>query len=457
MPTLAPATTTFVSDEIGDQEDRVAIQLNGDDLIYCQSWNLEESILEQPARWSVRMGFGDVAVDLYWAYPPNTPFQISIYEKPQLTGFLDGRRLRQQGNAGTELIVSGRDALAEIQGAKITTAQSFAGTSYQGMVQRVLEAVGLDPNKLGTNNDANRQSKVGASVPAGTPFAITDIVNATANDLQTRPGENWLEFLRRHLDRAGLFLWSAGDGTFVLGTPNFNQPPSYRLARTATQDSGQTNILGHELNDDTTNRYSSYGILARGGGRKHGRVKAVDNFIDHEMQDDPPGGYGFDRPYYLVDHHSQSTEQVQYMARRKCAEDRRKGWFLEYSFAGHTLPYADGNGSQRAVVIPDTTIDVQDDFLRISGTFYVETVKRRRDPGTITTIRLMRGEDLVFGEVKAKGTKSGPAATPAQQQAAGTGLLNEVISTVFGQGVFPLPGSPAEVQDPGPRFPGVKP
>ena len=457
MPTIAPATETYVSDEIGAQEDAVSIQLNGDDLLYCHSWNVEESVLEQPARWSVSLGFGDVAVDMFWKYPPNTPFQISILGTPQLTGFIDGRRLKQEGNGGTELIISGRDALAALHGTRVTAIQSFAGTSYLVMTQRVLEAVGIDPNKLVTNNDANRQSKVGAAVPAGQPFAITDIINDTAKDLQTKPGESWLEFLRRHYDRAGLFLWSAGDGTFVLGTPNFNQAPSYRLARTATQDSGQTNILGHELNDDTTNRYSSYGICARGGGKVHGRVKATDNFVDHEMADDPPGGYGFDRPYYIDDHHAQDTEQVQYMSRRKCAEDRRRGWFLEYSFAGHTLPFADGNGSQRAVVIPDTTIDVSDDFLRVYGTFYIETVRRRRDPGTITTIRLMRGEDLVFGEVKAKGTRPGPAATPEQKQDADPGLLNNIISTVFGQGVFPLPGTPAEVEDPGPRYPGLNP
>jgi prophage tail gpP-like protein len=47
--------------------------------------------------------------------------------------------------------------------------------------------------------------------------------------------------------------------------------------------------------------------------------------------------------------------------------------------------------------VPDTVIQVDDEQLGIRANYWVDSVTRSRKPETITHIRLMRVEDLIFG------------------------------------------------------------
>lgn len=411
-------TPQYVSDQIGSDQDRVAVRLGGDDVLYAESWNVEESILSQPARWSVRMGFAEPATVYYEMYYPGTIFQLSIRDAIQARGRVDRRQLEQSGSGNT-LVLSGRDALAPLQDGFVQAAQSFANPNqtYADLVWRALGYVGivpfgskLDPTVLVSSNLANRQLRAGVPVTELKPPTqdltpddqqITGTIGAVTAELQAKIGERWLHFVRRVLDRAGLMLWAGADGTFILSAPNPNQKPTYRLHRTVGQPVNESNIKAWSVVDDTTGRHSEVVVYGRGGGRKFGAQKAKGNFVDQEMLD-----LGFDRPLVFKDAEVQTGNQAAYFARRKIAEERREGHVIEYTIAGHTLPSADGQS--RAVITPDTTIDVQDELLNISGTFYIEAV-RRTAPPTETRIRLMRPQDLVFGDISAT------AAAGAQQ------------------------------------------
>lgn len=392
---------SFISDAIGNADAAVLLELNGEQVLYAQGWTVEESIFAQPARWSITIGSEAGALDLYAAAPPRTIFTLSIGDALQASGYTDGRALTMTGS-GSMLTVHGRDAMAPLHDGYITAQRSFQDATYSGLVQEALKAVGLDPSKLTTSNAANRRLKAGVPITEiASPNAVDLIaqqpVGATLGgvsmDLQAKVGERWLEFLRHHLDRAGLMLWAAADGSFVLSTPNPQQTPTYKLYRQIDVDNVQTNILGWDLSDDATSRHSEAVIYGRGGGRKKGRVKAKGQYADAEMQ-----GYGYDTPIVLRDTYIQTADQAAYFARRKLAEERRAGWKLEYTFAGHTLPLYNSS-TDSAVVITDTTIEVADDLLGIFGTFYIETVRRMRGPQTQTTIRLMRPDDMVFGDL----------------------------------------------------------
>lgn len=400
---------SYVSDAIGNADDAIILELNGEQVLYAQGYTVEESILAQPARWSVSIGSEAGALDLFAAAPPGSIFTLSIGDTLQASGYTDARQLTMTGS-GSMLTVHGRDALAPLHDGEITAQHSFNpnATTYSSMVQYALSAVGLDPSKLVLTNENNRRLKAGVPIQqlaqptqqnAIAPPPTGSTLGAYSLDLQAKFGERWLEFLRHHLDRAGLMLWAAADGSFVLTTPNPQQTPSYTLYRQIDVDNVQTNILGWDLLDDTTQRHSEYVFQGRGGGRKKGRVKAKGEYIDAEMAD-----YGIHKPFAARDSYVQTNLQAAYAARRKSAEERRAGWKLEYTFAGHTLPQY-GSGTDRAIVTTDTTIEVADDLLGQCGTFYIETVKRERGPnGTQTTIRLMRPDDLVFGEISAPAT-----------------------------------------------------
>src|ERR1700722_4228875 len=413
----------FVSDQIGNDADSVYIVLGNDQPLLVRTWNIRESILSQPGNFTLDINLWALAaakivttpVQLKARYPAGTPFQIIVRGQTQLTGRTDRRRIGlKRGAGGTVFEVSGRDALAELVSGEVTARQSFKNATFADMARRGLTAVGLDASKLVTSNDANRSAKAGIPIKVTQPGVTVDGVQTVPGTLgaakallEAKFGEKWMEFLRRHFDRAGLFIWCAGDGSFVLSAPNIYQKPAYTIYRDLQND--YANILDSDEDDDVTNRHSEIVVYGRGGGRKAGTVKSKGTFTDQEMVD-----YGFDRPAAVRDRAVQTGAQAGYFARRKLAEERRDGYRPPYTTAGHTLPVSPGNASQRAVVTPDTMVHVHDEVIGIDGDFYIETVQRVGAPQAETTMRLMRPQDLVFGELEkaTAGGRPAPAGAP---------------------------------------------
>jgi prophage tail gpP-like protein len=224
---------------------------------------------------------------------------------------------------------------------------------------------------------------------------VPGTIGAISQNLQAKVGQRWLEVLRKHLDRAGLMLWATASGSFVLSAPNAAQTPSYQLYRF----DGQTNITNFSMDDSATSRHSEAIIYGKGGGRKSGRKKAKGIYVDQEMVD-----YGYSQPLVIRDEYVQTGAQAAYLARRRLAEERRDGWHLEYTIAGHTLP-AFNSPNKRAVLTVDTVVAIQDNITGVYGNYYIEGVTRRRGPETTTTIRLMRPADMVFGDISSPKTQ----------------------------------------------------
>lgn len=429
----------YVPGDIGNQDDSIVLTLNGEQLLYVESWTVEESVFSQPMRWSCRIGFDSVALEQYAKYQPHSRFQLQINGATQAIGYIDKRALEMRG-AGSVLTISGRDALAPLHDSFVMAARGFADQTYSALVKAALADCGLDPTKLVLSNDNNRSSRVGLPIQvAQQPEAVNAVeqqpigntIGADALEMQSKCGDRWLEFLRHHLDRAGLTLWAGADGTFVLSAPNVSQSPTYKLYRQIEADYAQTNVLGWRVSDDCTSRHTHAIVYGRGGGRKAGRVKARSHFVDQEMVD-----YGYGSPVVVgADGYIksggqplafrargvQTGAQAEYFARRKLMEERRAGWLLEYTIAGHTLPVANGGGAL-AVVVPDTILDIADDLTGVFGLFYVEGVTRTLDAagGTTTTLRLMRPHDLTFlGALTAKST---PGAIEPQQKPSDAGF-----------------------------------
>lgn len=410
MATTIPNVNIIGS--IGTPPDAVSLQLGGDDILIAESWDCHESVLDQPSCWSIRCGWGGTANEFLTQYPKGTPFQLMVGGVLQQTGRLDGRRATNQGGA-TEITLKGRDMLARVYDAHVDAVQRFTDSTYESLVWRVLLYLGLvngtdpDPAQLATTNQANRQIKAGKPVvqnaPPRTPDQIlTDdsgapVVPGVHQELQANVGERWLSFLHRYLDPAGLILWAAADGTFVLSAPNPSQQPLYQITRQAYTNTTQLgNVISYDFVDDATHRHSDAVCYGRGGGRKTGRSKAKGTIDDVDLQTGNAGWYERgSQPLSFRESNVQNTEQAENWAQRKLAEERRAGWRLEYTIAGHTLPMLGGNGS--AVVTVDTLVSVNDEELGINAVLYVERVQRCRGPQTTTTIGLCRTTDLLLG------------------------------------------------------------
>lgn len=413
--------------------DQVKLTLGGTEVLIATGYDITQSVLEQPANFSLRLGQGKSIAGLIQSIPPNTPFTLDVAGHRRMTGRTDGVRATSSGTAPTELTIFGRDVLAPLHDAHIAEEQSFNNDTYKSFVQKILTIVGLNPNDLVTlDGDVLENKKLQAGVPITQLLPIHTIkeffdnygntpgvtaattAGATAQSLQAKVGERWIDFVRKQLDRAGLFLWGGGSGNIILSKPSSDCDPIYRIMRTRGQDRDEVNVISFDYLNDTRPRYTFCGVYGRMHSPKKGVNKSIGNSSDDIMINAPPAGYGYGfnykgepintRALVVHDVHCKNNAQAAYLAQRKLAEGRRHGFQLVYTLAGHsTKSIAPGAG--RVVWTPDTTVEVWDDELGIKGEiFWIDSVDFRRGPQTTTTIRLMHKYDVIFGTPDFEGT-----------------------------------------------------
>src|SRR3954469_13777046 len=119
--------------EIGDFNDEVRLVLNGNDIHVAESWDIVESILSQPATWTMTLGNSGIVADFIERYPKRSLFQMYIKGVLQMSGHIDGGGARGQA---TQVTVKGRDQLADLHDGGIETIRSFPdSTTYAELVQ----------------------------------------------------------------------------------------------------------------------------------------------------------------------------------------------------------------------------------------------------------------------------------------------------------------------------------
>lgn len=382
----------FSSDTLGDGPDSVTLKLNDADVLVAESWEIKQSILTQPAAFSLRLGHGDVASQILKLYPPRTPFTLAIGNVVQQSGTTDA--IEADGATGaTTIVIRGRDSLAPLHDAYITADESLQDATFGDVVAKALTASGIDDFTLQTSNEANRKAITGVGVrqispPGDGPDPQTAKINKV---LQCKVGERQYQHVKKVLDRAGLFLWASTiPNFFILSEPNAKQRPTYRIVRQRGATRNAVNVISARYKNDTSGRFSEAVIYAKGGGKKFGRVATSGAFVDDEMFN-----LGFRRPMVHHDTPVTNAEQAQFYARRKLAETRRAGWQLSYTLSGHSTPSL--LGGQRAVWAVDTVVEVDDEEFGLQGQYYIESVEFRRGPETTTVLTLQRPTDLIFG------------------------------------------------------------
>lgn len=393
--------------ELGGVNDVVKIRLGDQEVKITESYEVKTSILQQPSAFSLRLGWSDTAIDLLNLAVPGTPFDLSINGRLLQTGTVDFRGAPSAKS--TEVEIRGRDYLAPLVDAFVAEEQSFTEKTYFDLTRKILDLAGLTEAKghsLRATNDVTRRLLTGSPlIPRESTELATEIatgaLSGTGNLVfetpKTKAGERYWDFLQRQYKLAGLFLWASPDKTFVLAAPNANQPPSYSLYRArASRGSPETsNILDASWRDDTTMRHSECRVFGRSGGGKKGVETCDGVFVDPELVNPPYSNFGFSKLIVIHDADVKNREQCEFVARRIISEERRAGWQLEYTVAGHTI-FSKVADNQNATWGPDTVVDVQDEELGMHGQFYLEACTYSRNPQTTTKLTLMRTTDLLF-------------------------------------------------------------
>jgi len=397
-------------------EDAVRLKLAGVEVPIVVDYEVHSGVMQPAQSFTMTVGHGGVFASLAAIFPPRTPFELLVQDTVVASGETDGYSLG--GSDATVMKIAGRDILARLIDTQIDSEQTFGEATYADLTKLALQKVGLGDRQLFLSNTANRKAitavKGGTELgpppteetqtEAGQPIDAAADAKKVYKTIKGEVGHSWFEFLTTQNKRAGLFMWATANGGVALTRPNGNQQALYRIIRRLGTDSSEVSVVDQpDFHFDISRRHSEYQVYGRMGGGKKGRNKVVERVIDWEMvkalNREPANradGGKIRKPQIIKDNIVRTPEQAQFLCRRKMVEERRDSWSLTYRVAGHTTPALIGGG--RAIWAPDTVVEVIDDELGIEGHLYIESIKRTRTPHTITEIRLMRCEDLLFAE-----------------------------------------------------------
>ena len=405
----------------GELDDRVRVVFKGFETRVFESYTVRLAVLQQPAVFSVKLGGVEPPHEIFKRYPPGTPFELAIGPQPSFKGYTDGYESSGDANQGTYVVLMGRDILARLQDAEFRSDKTFTDVTYADLVYEVmLEAGGLDEAAIISSNESNVIVRAGVGVttkpgtppkplregggptPTGSPGADAiaggvdgAIRSATVggkpgtHTVHARAGEKCLDWLKKHLDKAGVMVWTDTNGDIVVSAPNTDQKPKYHFVRQRGQKRNAVNVTSHSFKNDTTKRLSSVIVYGRGPGKKKGKGKIKGEFVDADMV-----AMGILKTRTFRDANVFDEPQAVKYAQAKMAEINRASWSLTYVIEGHTAPVY-GDVTKRAVVTVDTMAQIQDDELGISGLFYIEAVEYTSPPST-TKITFMRAQDCFF-------------------------------------------------------------
>lgn len=383
----------YDSDARGGLDDRVILRAAGKEIVLTESYEVACSLFEQPSAFNIRLGHAGTAIELIRLFPPGTPFELLIGGVLQYSGTFDGPGV--SGDDYTAVDFEGRDYLKVLHDTFIDGERRYNHQTYRELVETQLKEAGVKDAKVIISNVEERSGRAGKKVKsAGEPRNVSELVvekgkgNKIYSTVTSELGEKRLDFIRRHLERAGLFLWAARNpNEFILGAPNGNQSPLYRISRGLTHSNAK---LLSWRNKPQPPRYGRYVIYGRSGGKKYGYARVKGEYVDPEMK-----AWGIDTQEIVRDADVADVAQATYHARYRCATARREQWTLSYEVDGHTATALDGG--KRPIWTIDTIVDVQDDVLGINGPHWISEVRYRGSPeGTTTQISLMRPDDLVF-------------------------------------------------------------
>lgn len=349
----------------------------------------------------------------------------------QADGYIDRFHITTSRDAGTRLMVEGRDRLSPLVDANIDPRRYrfSAQSTLEDILVAVLGDFGWTRDHILIDNDANKNAITGSLRGTATTKKGKPLKSFLAHQLKPYPQEGAFAFLARLSQRFGLWIWVSSDGDDVIvAEPDFEQEAGWPIIHKLS-DTSRNNVISSDVMVNGGNQPTVIIATGFGGGgeiNRAGMKVAMVNELTglNELGIERPeviaelarhpdallinqraslgsllvnGGIVGNlsrakfRAMYLHDDESKTTEQLENYVRREMALKQREGVNAHYTFEGHTI-----NGAPWCV---DTLVKVDDDVSNMHTTMWVlsRTFEKSRSQGTRTQVELIMPHTLDFG------------------------------------------------------------
>jgi len=314
--------------------------------------------------------------------------QILVNDKVQFTGFVDTVEVSCD-RGGSKVSVSGRDILAPIVSGNIDPNMSVPKeTTLAGLVELVVFKQ-FSKSYVIFESDIASDIAIGAKSGKKKKYESRHKRDLTIKDIKPHANEGAFTYLSRILQHYGYWLWASQDGKgVVIGGPDYEQPPSYTLARyhdpgSASGKGAGNNILRGALRQSETDVPSHVFVLGvAAGSAQKAAIKGmasnpfVTNFV----------------PAYITDRDATSKEQAERIARLFLAKKMRNFLAYQCTVAGFS-DRSNGN-----VYNTNAVASVHDEKTGTDGNMWVEsrTFRKSRSAGSTTDLKLIPLNTLVL-------------------------------------------------------------
>jgi prophage tail gpP-like protein len=377
------------------------------------SYSYNENFLTPTDGWQFEMDGESAPPALLDALETCPKVQFSINGHLQSSGRVSHHESDASTDGGWLIRIEGRDILGPMVDGHVDPSLNFTESmTLNDVLDTVFADFGL--NSFTIENDTNLNVITGQKRGKKTSKRGRALKSFTIHQLKPYPKEGAFAFVSRISQRFGLWLWPSADGqTIVVGKPDFDQAPIYKMRRKrALGESQFNNIVRGPAIRDYASQASCILASGYGGGgefdkatlrvgvinpgietnfapifKKYPKLKFIQPTVHGivTFQDDHA------RPLYLHDDESKTPEQLENFALREMALLTRRGLTCRYSFVGHSI-----GGVPFAV---NTIGDVDDDPGNVHSNMWVLSrtlSKAAGKSGTTSNLELIRPGTLFF-------------------------------------------------------------
>lgn len=372
---------------ISPLKNRISLVVGGVQLRNWTSYRIETSLTNGVGTFELRMPFDGEAWEL--TQPP-VLVQVLVDDTAVITGFVEDSD--SPDDDANVLVVTGRDKCAWLQ-LDCPPGIDFGGLGMKELITKLAQPF---LSKVSFDNSRNRtlvRGRGGKKARAGSePLSIN-----SPKKVGTRiePGQTRLNVIAQLCQQAGLLFWSSGDGKELLvGKPNYDQEPQYRLFSPApgSRRLSEATVLGRAIHRSAADRYSRVICVGSGAGTDSnygpGNSSRYGQALDNPEE---PDGTGHDFPIpktLIVQRKVSSAAEATQFAEDEMARRDAKGLLVTARAGSHGQLIA---GVKRTLFAPDTIAIFEDERTGIIGPYLLvsTTFTSGRQGGEETTMQLV--------------------------------------------------------------------
>lgn len=296
-------------------------------------------------------------------------FEVRVNGMLRMTGRALARSLPVSSNEGSTVQVTIRTLLADAQYASAAPSINVRRTSLREVVLAAYRPLGL------TEDDFVFDASVAVDLLTGKggPTRVVDLAEMKEDQAKAHPPETIYAFVERHLNRFHLSHWDAPDGRIIVGAPDDEQDPIYKLQCYRGTSAVVNNFLSAQRTVDFEQVPSILGVFGVGGGKEYTKAKVsalerVDELEDADIF----------RRVVLVDESIKTQEQAVAVAKREMSTRRRRSDCWKFTVDG--LSYWDGEKSTPYAIDTVADVNITNADSTAIGPYLIHRVIMRGDP-----------------------------------------------------------------------------